>query len=192
MFIPPHSRETIQSCLLNFLKNHQRWLWMTTEVRFRYLQSSKIPTAWLVGRVMSHVGPTVNTSFSDPPAMSQKSQKPLTMHKVSDPSTRVPIPRPIRPPSLWTEGSEYPERLNPLQFPEPFDELLRDEEWIDKLKMLPEGDVVGLIDHLNNVRLTAALTTPRSLPHRFLMASIARTRSSASVSTCCKKLAAPG
>ena len=37
------------------------------------------------------------------------------------------------------------------RFPEQLDELLRDKEWIDQLKTLPEGDVVGLTGHLNDV-----------------------------------------
>ena len=37
------------------------------------------------------------------------------------------------------------------QFPEQLDKLLRDKEWIDNLKTLPESDLVGLTGHLNDV-----------------------------------------
>ena len=48
------------------------------------------------------------------------------------------------------------QRLNELDasstlFPEQLDKLLRDKEWIDQLKTLPEGDLVELTGHLNGV-----------------------------------------
>ena len=37
------------------------------------------------------------------------------------------------------------------RFPEQLDELLRDGKWIDQLKTLPEGELVGLTGRLDHV-----------------------------------------
>ena len=37
------------------------------------------------------------------------------------------------------------------RFPEQLDELLRDKEWIDQLKTLPEGELVGLTGYIDDV-----------------------------------------
>ena len=105
---------------------------------------------------MCGVGPSGNKPLNNPPAMSQKSQKPLTMHKVSEPSTSVSTPQPIEPPSLWTEASTPTHHFYDLDasstlFPEQLDNLFRDKKWIDQLKTLPKGDLIGLAGHLNNV-----------------------------------------
>ena len=146
---------------------------------------------------MCDVDPSLNTCLNDPPAMLQKSQKPLTTHNVSDPSTIVPTPQPIGPPSLWAEAIISKQHLCELNasstlFPEQLDKLLHDDKWIDQLKTLPEGDLVGLAGHLSNVWLTIVPTTPRSLAHRFSIVPIARVCHPGGVFACCGKLADPG
>lgn len=38
-----------------------------------------------------------------------------------------------------------------IGFPEQLDKLLRDKQWVESLKLLPESELGKLIDYLNNV-----------------------------------------
>jgi len=38
------------------------------------------------------------------------------------------------------------------RFPEQLDELLHDKEWVKGLELLPEGELMELVDYLDNVR----------------------------------------
>ena len=74
----------------------------------------------------------------------------------SEPSTSTAIPRPIGPPSLWTEEIMSTQHLYELDasstlFPEQLDKLLRDKKWIGQLKTLPKDNLVEIAGGLNNV-----------------------------------------
>ena len=48
------------------------------------------------------------------------------------------------------------------QFPEQLYELLHDKEWVEQLKLLPEGEIVELAGHLHDVWLISTPTTSHS------------------------------
>ena len=49
-----------------------------------------------------------------------------------------------------------------IQFPEQLDGLLRDKEWVEQLKFLPEHELVELAGHLHDVWLISIPTTSHS------------------------------
>ena len=86
-------------------------------------------------------------------------------HKLAWPSTRSPE-QPNK--SLHVE-ERLAQRLYKLdrsspRFSEQLDELLHDEEWVGRLQPLPEGELVELIDYLDNVGFIQHQLNPTHYP----------------------------
>ena len=79
-----------------------------------------------------------------------------------------------------------------IQFPEQLDGLLRDKEWVEQLKFLPEHELVELAGHLHDVWLISTPTRPTHRPHRFSMFSTPGVHHSESASVYCRKFAVRG
>jgi len=78
------------------------------------------------------------------------------------------------------------------QFPEQLNELLHDREWVEQLKLLPEGELVELAGHLHDVWLIPSPTTSHSSTYRFSMISTAWAHRPENVSMYCGKFAVRG
>ena len=76
------------------------------------------------------------------------------------------------------------------QFPEQLNELLQDEEWVERLQSLPKGELVELIGYLDNVSTFEHQLNPTHRPRRSSTVLIARVRRSERASTCCGKFVA--